>query len=1356
MREKLAALLVAGLLSSAMVLPAHAAGREPPTVKSCKIETALRPVRPGDTVTVTIVATREGGLKGLRGFLNRSQYLRGDGKGEVMISLLFKPTENANEFRAQFVVPSLDERDNKTVLPEGPYRLSLTGGTDGEGGNYSTRYIPVGSLGFDPAVKDLWQARLEGQRFVHDGKPPALTLKVNCRADIPAITYRMEAQDHFGVPVGKPTTGTFAMKAGESTRIALAIPRKEGTTQYRVRVDVSGGTERTLRRRLIADITTGPRRMLYLDDSDWEHLPANTLADSPPDGKWQKGRQFGLSRATMFSEPFKKLFGPETKAVWIRTSFQAPDWLVGKHYELYFGEAATLCDVFVNGRHVGTHGGAYYPSSFDVTKALLPGKANRIEVRVQDTSVAVSGKVDGEAFVDPVLRAVAPHAPASANRQAGRLLWPMQGYPAAPLGVVGTVRVLALADVRIDDVFVIPSVQENKLTCRVRISNATAAPRSVVVSNGVFDGEMSALTFKPKRVALKANETVTVDIEQPWVDPKLWWPHDPHLYRLTTTLANNKDAIVDRCSTRFGFREIRIDGRDFRFNGKRFKTRMQAMIPNTRGTHEDAFEIFSNRVAALKKRNQYGPQITRIHTAMASTDILDVADEMGMLLEVDGPLGSVRSDWTSQQMWDNYRGMVTAWIERDRNHPSMLFWAMENEILVCTNTQPTFYDSNRKNLVALGEHAQRLDPTRPVLFEGDADIDGTWNTMTLHYPRFWYVHPDLPNSAFWLKYGQSDMALDMCYPHSLTWNTPKPIFLGEDGLYIEAYPPHDLSSLGGDEVYETIDKGNSAWAHGGVDDRGHAMFVEGYRDAEIAVTSTTLGGTGGPACDLAHLPVRSFVRERSSRFYSGKTIDRHINLHHDLLVDADVTFEWALTQGDEVLQEGKETFAMAAGDLKRFVVRLQMPTVEKPTPLVFTTSVSRLGKEVFAETHDYTVYPPCELTITENVRLGIFDRHQKTSRLFNKHGAAFVEFGTVEPGTMEDMKALNCLLIGEGGLDRSRLPRLRPGLASYMTDGGVIICLRQEWGLDWLPAKKPLRMDVRRNTTISWRRSPGHPVLDGITDDMLRYWYGDNIVSSADFLKEPRVGWHPIVDSGGLQGLRWASIVEIPVGRGAMVFCQMNLVDKLEHEPAALRLMTNLLSYAATRKPVEPVAIRTVTAKDSPMAKRLEALGVEASDEADAQVVVVDADVDTDEQLTADLAQQLDQGRTVLLHGLTPENLGAWQGLLPTEVELKKVDRQHAVRVAQDPLLAGISATDLWWGQYGIWSFAPEGAVQIAYAATVKGESTELVGEGGLIAIPVGKGRLLIDQLLWEKPDVHQERSGQYISLLLHNLTYGG
>ena len=67
-----------------------------------------------------VQATREGGLRELRGFLNRSQYLRGDGKNEYMISFSLEPTGRPDEFQAEFVVPAVSSSDPNLVLPEGP------------------------------------------------------------------------------------------------------------------------------------------------------------------------------------------------------------------------------------------------------------------------------------------------------------------------------------------------------------------------------------------------------------------------------------------------------------------------------------------------------------------------------------------------------------------------------------------------------------------------------------------------------------------------------------------------------------------------------------------------------------------------------------------------------------------------------------------------------------------------------------------------------------------------------------------------------------------------------------------------------------------------------------------------------------------------------------------------------------------------------------------------------------------------------------------------------------------------------------------------------------------------------------
>ena len=53
---------------------------------------------------------------------------------------------------------------------------------------------------------------------------------------------------------------------------------------------------------------------------------------------------------------------------------------------LHFGAVDWLCDVFVNGKKVGTHQGGYDPFSFDITTALKKGSRQEIVVRVWDPS----------------------------------------------------------------------------------------------------------------------------------------------------------------------------------------------------------------------------------------------------------------------------------------------------------------------------------------------------------------------------------------------------------------------------------------------------------------------------------------------------------------------------------------------------------------------------------------------------------------------------------------------------------------------------------------------------------------------------------------------------------------------------------------------------------------------------------------------------------------------------------------------------------------------------------------------------------------------------------------------------------
>jgi hypothetical protein len=57
-----------------------------------------------------------------------------------------------------------------------------------------------------------------------------------------------------------------------------------------------------------------------------------------------------------------------------------------KNILLHFGAVDWLCDVYINGKKVGTHQGGYDPFSFDITSALKKGAQQEIAVRVWDPS----------------------------------------------------------------------------------------------------------------------------------------------------------------------------------------------------------------------------------------------------------------------------------------------------------------------------------------------------------------------------------------------------------------------------------------------------------------------------------------------------------------------------------------------------------------------------------------------------------------------------------------------------------------------------------------------------------------------------------------------------------------------------------------------------------------------------------------------------------------------------------------------------------------------------------------------------------------------------------------------------------
>ncbi|MGY0565834.1 MAG: glycoside hydrolase family 2 TIM barrel-domain containing protein, partial [Paraglaciecola chathamensis] len=187
-----------------------------------------------------------------------------------------------------------------------------------------------------------------------------------------------------------------------------------------------------------------------------------------------------------------------------------------------------------------------------------------------------------------------------------------------------------------------------------------------------------------------------IDSELSLQQPQLWSLEQPALYTAEVSL-RRKNAVVDSTRTRFGVRSIAFDAnRGFLLNGK--STELKGV-----NLHHDAGavgaavpkEIWRYR---LEKLQSVGVNALRLAHNPHSTDLLDLADEMGFLV-----IAEMFDDWLRPKdksvvfLSDNagqgdsvksYTEHFPRWAERDLtdlirrdfNHPSIIMWSIGNEI----------------------------------------------------------------------------------------------------------------------------------------------------------------------------------------------------------------------------------------------------------------------------------------------------------------------------------------------------------------------------------------------------------------------------------------------------------------------------------------------------------------------------------------------------------------------------------------------------------------------------------------------------------------------------------------------------
>lgn len=257
---------------------------------------------------------------------------------------------------------------------------------------------------------------------------------------------------------------------------------------------------------------------------------------------------------------------------------------------------------------------------------------------------------------------------------------------------------------------------------------------------------------------LEARERRVMRMSTDVVDPLLWSPESPTLYRLTVRVyAGRIEDLADEVSVRFGFRSFTMDPEKGLFiNGKPTKIKGFCVHENCGFTGRVVPDnIQRYKLQLLREMGANGFRASHYPHPEATMDALD---EMGFIV-----MDEVR--WFDSSP-DGLAELETL-VKRDRNHPSVFFWSVGNE-------EPHHLtDVGRRVFLTMKNHIRMLDD-RPV------------TTAITHRPEDATMLEDCDLIGLNYKWGHYDQVRRRC--------PDKPILSSECGATGTTrgwYHPHD-------------------------------------------------------------------------------------------------------------------------------------------------------------------------------------------------------------------------------------------------------------------------------------------------------------------------------------------------------------------------------------------------------------------------------------------------------------------------------------------------------------------------------------------------------------------------------------
>jgi len=826
------------------------------------------------------------------------------------------------------------------------------------------------------------------------------------------------------------------------------------------------------------------------------------------------------------------------------------------------------------------------------------------------------------------------------------------------------------------DAFVIPLVKDRKLDLEITVFNGAAADKTIQVVNEVVPaaGGKAEKTFAPKNLAIAAGKESVLKFDETWDNPKLWWPDDPNMYVLVTTVLVDGKA-VDVRRTPFGYRQWEWSTPQFKLNG----------VPWQVWGDSDGYNLpLSEAVAVWKAKDIRECRVDEVnrYCKVDHSAALDYLDAHGMIVRRSGILDGMGANYmhglrNNPEFYDNWRTQLKAMVREERNHPSLMIWSIENEITFVNARNLGLSKDVEPEIERAAKMVMELDPTHPVMVDGgNALIDHSLPVNGVHYIETFFR--DYPEEAYTLAkayVSNEQNVLPGMGKNPWPLMKDRPIFMGES-YAIRGYQTSAFSIFAGEGCF-------SGWNEQSRRGAGLLckMLAEGYRWVGVGGMQFTgrSADTGGLQANSYH-PVCVFCRDWDWTFGSGANVSRTLKVFNDTRFGDPIESAWELDiNGKQVAGEKKE-FNLAPGEHQEYSIDFTVPPVNERTPGEFILTCRRGGKEVFREVKPVALIDPDgPKPKLDKAQLAVFDPFGSIKARLRSRNIEFTDVASIA----QIPKTAKVVVVGKDALT----PRdATDPLWTALAGGGTrLLVLDQANPLhftaapaDFTPAKLTGRIAFIENTS--------HPIFAGLENTDFFTWSGDEVLYRGVYQKASH-GATSLAECD--ETLSCSAISECQVNDGLMLLCQMVVGEKLGTNPVAKKLFDNMLAYCADYVPVRKSTAVFMNA-ETPAAKLLAGSGLKYDNATDAVAAISDGkhDILVAEatpavlQSLADARDKLttfaNRGGWLMLWGLTPEGLAAFNRIVGVEHLIRPFELENVGMAAQhDPLVSGVSMQDV-------------------------------------------------------------------------------